>query len=140
MEIKYRILSVDKNEHSLIIRYYTDILTEEILTSYFGDDGKPVIDDSGKPVRCRTDYNLSLWKTVYTEEELHDYIKQCAPAAWFKVLHFVKEINEPITHLNYIDSIIGKEHVFEPEVVSVKPAPVITEAEVNALIEKLKNA
>ena len=42
MEVKYRIIGVDTNEHSITVRYFTDKITEEMLSVEFDRKGNPV--------------------------------------------------------------------------------------------------
>lgn len=74
MNLHYRILSVDEDEFSFVVRYFTDELSEFDLRSDPADLTDP-------PVRCRTDYNLNLWREM-TEEQLHQHIAQSAPVFW----------------------------------------------------------
>lgn len=74
MTIYYRILSVDENEFSFVVRYYTDALSERELSIDPNEQ-------SDTPERCRTDYNLNLWRDM-TEENLHQHIMQSAPVQW----------------------------------------------------------
>ena len=76
IDIKYRILSVDESEHSFVIRYFTDDLTEDMLATIRTEEGDIARDANGYPVACRTDYNISLFKTpTPTGKELEEVIK-----------------------------------------------------------------
>src|SRR5262245_28161192 len=74
MNLHYRILSIDEHEFSFVVRFFTDQLSEMDLRSDPTDPTDP-------PVRCRTDYNLNLWREM-TDEQLHQHIAQSAPVQW----------------------------------------------------------
>ena len=74
MNLHYRILSIDEHEFSFVVRFFTDALSEMDLRSDPTDPTDP-------PVRCRTDYNLNLWREM-TDEQLHQHIAQSAPVHW----------------------------------------------------------
>ncbi len=76
MKIYYKILSVDYNEGSMIVRFFTDFLSEQQL-SIIPNDPKPV------PDRCRTDVNLTLYRNLSTADEFHKFILAGAPIQWF---------------------------------------------------------
>jgi hypothetical protein len=79
VNIHYRVLSIDETECSLIVRYFTDELSEHDLRM---DPSSP---DTGSPERCRTDYNLTVWDQNISEQDLHDYIVRSAPHDWLKL-------------------------------------------------------
>lgn len=138
MNIKYRILSIDEKEHAFIVRYYTDILTEDYLTAFYEDDGSIKRGPDGTPSRCRSDYNLTIFNVNATAEDVENLIKQSAPVEWFAMLEHVKQ-NEMTPALHSLKSKLDKEHEFEH-----KPPPRfpdgptgVTEANVDDLIAKL---
>jgi hypothetical protein len=80
MQINYRILSVDESEGTIVVRYWTDILSERAL-SVLPDE------QSNVPARCRTDYNLVIPDPAMTPEQIHDFAVSNAPVDWFEVKH-----------------------------------------------------
>ena len=86
MEIKFRILDTHPDEHSISVRYYTDIVNEDYLANSKNDDGSIIRTKDGYPVTCRTDYNLNIFKTPSpTKDEILTYIYQCAPTGWLEM-------------------------------------------------------
>lgn len=87
MNIKYKIISVDPTEHTMIVRFYTDLLTEEKLASVRNADGSPAeVDEDGNILHCRTDMNIAIWQVpAPSGEELDAYIKLHAPVQWFEL-------------------------------------------------------
>jgi hypothetical protein len=79
MNLHYRILSVDENECALTVRYFTDDLTERDLRT-------DPADKADTPVRCRTDYQLNLWRPGMTEDEVEDLILGSAPVDWLRMM------------------------------------------------------
>lgn len=83
MKINYRILKVDEQEHSILVRYYTDIVTEEHLVSNVYSDGHIDRTPEGYPVSCRTDYYFNIWETPSpSKERIIEIIENGAPKDW----------------------------------------------------------
>lgn len=86
MDIKYRIIAVDSKEHSIVVRYFTDKITEEMLATQFNDDNSPTLNEEGYPVRCRTDYHINIFQVPSpSQEEIIKTINVNAPFEWFKM-------------------------------------------------------
>lgn len=88
MQINYRILSADESECSIVVRYWTDLLSEKDLSI---DPKEP----NDVPLRCRTDYNLNIWDASLSEDQIHDFILSNAPIAWFELKHTAKTAPVP---------------------------------------------
>lgn len=90
MKINYRILKVDELEHSIIVRYYTDIVTEAYLATPRYENDSFDVTPEGYPVSCRTDYNFNIWETPSpSEERIVEIIMNGAPKEW---LHLHEQI------------------------------------------------
>lgn len=90
MKINYRILRVDESEHSILVRYYTDIVTEEYLATPKYADGTFETTSEGYPVSCRTDYYFNIWETPSpSQEKIVEIIMNGAPKEW---LHLHEQI------------------------------------------------
>jgi len=100
MKLNYRIIAVDPADSAITVRYSTDALTEQALSSEPGDA-------KGSPDRCRTDYNLTLWKHDISVEELHDLIVRSAPRDWLKLKE--RTLKEPPA-LAAATALIGRTH------------------------------
>lgn len=93
MEVKYRIILVDPEEHSIVVRYFTDKVTEEMLATEFDTNGNPVLNESGYPTRCRTDYHINIFQVPSpSQEEIVKIINYNAPYDW---LNMQEQINNP---------------------------------------------
>lgn len=79
MNVHYKVIEVHPEEHSIVVRYYTDILTEEKLASFPEDTEKRL---DGSPIRCRTDYNINIPIPAPEGQELENFIIQRAPLQW----------------------------------------------------------
>jgi hypothetical protein len=73
--IKYKIIETDTSQHSIVVRFYTDIVTEAMLSVDTLD---------GIIRRCRTDYSFDLPIPAPTGTALHDFIVARAPTAWLQ--------------------------------------------------------
>ena len=74
INLKYKIVEVNTNEHSMVVRYYTDVITEAMLATDTLD---------GVIRRCRTDYSMDLPVPAPSGDELDAFIVARAPVAWF---------------------------------------------------------
>lgn len=97
--IKYKIIETDTSQHSIVVRYYTDIITEAMLAT---DTLEGVIRS------CRTDYSFDLPVPAPTGTALHDFIVARAPTAW---LHTQEDVLNPNidTSLSAIVPLVGVE-------------------------------
>ena len=132
MAIKYKILEKDTSQHSIVVRYYTDILTEDSLATSFiiDSEGNTVIDrgPDGSPKRCQTDYNINLWNVSDTQpgantEAIFNKIYESAPYDWFELKEKILDNNIDTT-MSAIDPLIGSTgEAIKP----VVPTPIVTE-------------
>tara|TARA_B110000503_G_scaffold11450_1_gene15540 strand:+ start:283 stop:636 length:354 start_codon:yes stop_codon:yes gene_type:complete len=74
--IKYKIVEVNQEDHSIVVRFYSDAVTEAALASQWGD--------AGQILRCRTDYNIDLPIPAPTGAALAALISEQAPTQWLK--------------------------------------------------------
>jgi|TARA_X000001036_G_scaffold251514_1_gene234164 hypothetical protein len=108
MQIKYRIISVDEAEHSMVVRYFTDTTTEEDLALPHPDTGA-ILGDDGLVISCRTDVNITLFDVPLLEgDALEQFISRFAPKAWFEVIEKVKDPDVD-TGLSPIAAMVGQE-------------------------------
>lgn len=108
MQIKYRIVSVDEADHSMVVRYFTDITTEEDLAIPHPNTGE-IFGDDGLVISCRTDVNITLFDVPLLEgDALERFISRFAPKAWFEMLEKVKDPDVD-TGLSPITAMLGQE-------------------------------
>jgi len=69
--IRYKV--IEANSSSIVVRYYTDIVTEEYLAVQKNEDGSVA--------RCRTDVNISL-PIPTTEAYINDLITYSCMKDW----------------------------------------------------------
>ena len=132
MLMKYRIISLDHKENSAIIRFYTDTINEDFLASSFDINNNIVRTDAGYPERCRTDVNITFYKTDSTEKEIDELIQSHAPVQWLKLQ---TEDNKSLSELK-----VGKEKEFTyvaPTVEDNISDKVLTDEEIDKLLEQL---
>ena len=139
MEVKYRIIDVDPNQHSIIVRYYTNVLTEDSLAISFNSDGSIARRADGSPQRCQTDYHINVWKTETppTEEEIQKIANDSAPYDWFKLKQDIMDPNID-TSLSNASSLVGKEFAaVKPVVIQDKVTDENIENEIQKIIDSL---
>jgi hypothetical protein len=128
MQINYRVLSVDETESSMIVRYWTDELSEKELSV----DPE---ESSDTPAQCRTDYNISISDHSMSEEALHEFIISCAPVDWFNLKHKIKDPSVD-TSLSVAKALVGVDRsgAFNQNVAK-RPAPRVHE-DITALLSE----
>lgn len=153
MLVKFRILNKELDQHSVVVRYYTDTITEDDLATSFilDSQGNSIIDRNpdGSPKRCQTDYNINIWNIEATQisansEVIINHIKNCAPFDWFELKQAVKDPNTN-TDMPLIDSLVGVEFTAEKPIISVSasisnsisPAPNLSEDDLQKLIDSI---
>lgn len=107
MILKYKIIEVHPEQHSIVVRFYTDLVTEDSLSIQK--------DESGKILRGRTDFNIDLPIPAPTGQELDLFISSRAPRAW---LETQESVLDPLvdTTLQDMLNLIGVEKVTTPPV------------------------
>jgi len=135
MEVKYKIIDVDPSQHSIVVRYYTDLLSEDSLATSFNSDGSIARRSDGSPQRCQTDYNFNLWQTnpPLTTDDIKKIANDGAPYDWFKLKHDILDPDVD-TSLSAVSSLIDQEFVAEKPI-SVVELAVQNETQENADIE-----
>lgn len=90
MQIKYRIIKIHPEDHSITVRYYTDVLTEDKLAVNYDTFGNIVRNQDGTPTNCRTDYYINVFKVPSpTPEEIDELAKRSAPVEWLNMQEFI---------------------------------------------------
>ena len=100
MNIHYKIVELWPNDHLMVARYWTDVLTEEMLA---GDENRK---EDGTPVRCRTDVAINIPIPVPSGEELDIFLKKNAPLGWLKMMEDVKNPDVD-TDANHVSSLLN---------------------------------
>lgn len=101
MNLKYKIVEVHPESHSIVVRFYTDAITEQSLATQTTD---------GTIVRCRTDYSIDLPVPPPHGAELAAFITARAPKAWLQTQEAVLDGNID-TSLSSLTNLIGVETV-----------------------------
>ena len=137
MNIHYKIVEVYSEESQIVIRYWTDVLSELDLAS---DENRY---DDGTPVRCRSDVAVDVPNPEPEGEELEKFLMQFCPTGFLEKLENVRnpEIDTSIktmqSLLNVKKTIDKKEleKIVNPEI--EEPSQDLTEKEIEDLINKL---
>jgi hypothetical protein len=118
MHIKMKIIEVHPSEHSVVVRYFSDVMTEEKLATHDGQ-GNIARRPDGSPVRCRTDQNVNIREVpAPTGQALIDYVFKFASPNhdWF-------ELQEKIADPNIDTSLSGAAALLDkPLDVPARPA------------------
>jgi len=137
MEIKYRIIDFDPNQHSITVRYYTNLLTEDLLAISFNNDGTILRKDDGTPARCQTDYHINIWKTnpPPTLDDIKRIANDSAPYDWFKLKHDILDPDVD-TSLSEVSSLINQEFIAEKPM-SVAEVAIQENTDIESEIQKI---
>jgi hypothetical protein len=130
MKIHYKIIEVWPDDHLIVVRYWTDIITEEFLAS------SPEKLEDGSPVRCRTDVAISIPIPAPSESELEEFLLVNAPSSFLKTLEDVQN-PEVDTTMSSILALKGKQ--FTGVQTSNNNNKELTEEEIEKLIEQVAN-
>jgi hypothetical protein len=144
MILKFKIVSVDENEGSIVVRYYTDSMTEDDLANSFDEYGEIIRSEDGSPVRCRTDVNISLFDLNKTQnpsvDDIKNIILRIAPLEWFQLQ---EKMNDPEAKTNLLNlkSSIGNTYTFSSDDVLLerKNSGIQTEVPREEKLQALKN-
>lgn len=136
MNIYYKIVEVWPQDHLIVVRYFTDTITENELASAPGT--KP----DGTPVRCRTDVSLSIPIPEPTEEELKKIILFNCPVEFFKTQEKLKdpEIDTSMSSYQSQLNVVKTTTLEEIDALRIPPESTpqdLTEEEINQLIQQL---
>lgn len=145
MNIHYKIVEFWPDDHLVVVRYWTDVLTEEMLAS----DGNRKED--GTPTRCRTDVAINIPIPVPSENEMDSLLKKNAPLGWLKMMEDVKNPDVD-TDASIVSSLL---HVSKTTTMNEieelnKPVPLVSnqqtnnsnelsEEDIQKLIDNIKN-
>lgn len=121
MNLKYKIVEVNTNQHSIVVRFYTDKITEEALAT-------DVLD--GVIRRCRTDFSIDLPIPAPTGAELDAFILAHSPRAWLETQETILDVTTTAS-MTELQTLIGIEVVSAP----VAPTPAQVEAEFVKVIQ-----
>lgn len=115
--IKYKIVEVHPSEHSIVVRFFTDKITEAAMVVQTADDGTIL--------RCRTDYNVELPVPAPTGAALDAFIQARAPVDW---LTTQEKVADPLvdTSLTGLQPLLNVVKGFEPAAPATAVAPPVT--------------
>jgi hypothetical protein len=124
MNINYKIIEVWPDDHQIVVRYTTDIVTEEDVASHRND--------AGEITRCRTDVPITLPVPTPTGNELDRIIMNNAPVDFLKTKEAVLDSNVD-TSLSDIQSLLN---VTTTKSLNSSSDPKLTDEEIAALLSE----
>lgn len=149
MEIKFKIIEMHPDQHSMVVRYWTDLFSQDDLATSisYDADGNKIIDrrEDGIPARCQTDVNINIWQVPAPSSNVIIQIaNNSAPYDWFALKHAVADPTID-TGLANVALVMNTEYVAERPVIQVPAAEqqqtqtteTLTEDEITALINSL---
>ena len=70
----------------MVVRYFTDLFSEDFLANMFNPDGSVNRTAEGYPTRCRTDFSIGFHNNkTPTENDVKELINRHAPRQWFAI-------------------------------------------------------
>ena len=92
MNIHYRIIKVDPGSHGIVVRYFTDKVTEMDLANSLNPDGSVILNADGYPISTRTDVMVNIYDTpAPSNEEIEKRVMMAAPVEWLKLQEDIKD-------------------------------------------------
>ena len=133
MNVHYKIVEVWPQDHLIVVRYWTDIISEEFLASSTEKN------ENGSFVRCRTDVALSVPVPAPSNEELEKFILNNIPYNFLKTLENVLDPNVD-TSMQSIFSMKNKKFTKENyEPIDPLSTKELSEDEIKTLIDSISN-
>lgn len=135
MEIKFKVLSVNTEEHTITVRYFSDLVSEDSLATEFDLYNQIIRDKNGYPTRCRTDINIAIREyPCPSEEKLKKILSAYAPVDFFKSVE--NKLNPAIdTSMSSAFDMINKVYKVEQP----QEENLITDEEIDKLLNELTN-
>jgi hypothetical protein len=130
MNLHYKIVEVWPQDHLIVARYWTDVLSEEFLAS---DSNR---NEDGTPVRCRSDVSLTIPIPAPTGKELENLIVSQAPLEWLKTLEKVQAPDIDTT-MSEILKLKNNEIVVDVSNHSKKNDGTLSDEEIQEMINKI---
>jgi hypothetical protein len=132
MNLHYKIVEVWPQDHLVVIRYWTDALSEEFLAS------NDIRKEDGTPERCRSDVSVTLPIPAPEGAELEKLLISYAPLDWLKTM---EKIQAPEIDTS-MDGILNLKHqqftVADVEKkIPGELANVLTDDEIEAMIQNI---
>jgi len=83
-KLKYKIIDLNEDTHSIVVRYYTDNVTENLLAS------NSRLRSDGSPERTRSDISITLPIPMPSDDELEKIILRNFPKNGLEVFEKMK--------------------------------------------------
>jgi hypothetical protein len=131
MNLHYKIVEVWPQDHLVVIRYWTDSLSEEFLAS------NDIRKEDGTPERCRSDVSVTLPIPAPTGKELEDLLISYAPIDWLKTMEKIQapEIDTSMEEILKIKGAVNTVDIASRE----NPFGDLTDDDIQSMIDKLSN-
>mgnify|MGYP006275008181 FL=1 len=127
MNVSYRIVKVDPYEHGILVRYFTDKVTENDLATSFNPDGSIKLHADGYPLSTRTDVFMSIYDVPPPNfDDLDKTIKARAPIDWLQIQENIADANVD-TSLSNLRNRVGDTASFVYNTSSNNAAPTVQE-------------
>jgi hypothetical protein len=123
MNIHYKIVEVYHEESQIVIRYWTDVISELELAS---DENRY---DDGTPVRCRTDVSVDVPNPEPEGEELEKFLMQFCPIAFLEKLENIRN-PEIDTSINTMQSLLNVKKTIDKDELKKNINPVVPDPEI----------
>jgi len=132
MNLHYKIVEVWPQDHLVVVRYWTDVLSEEFLAS------NDIRKEDGTPERCRSDVSVTLPIPAPEGEDLEKLLISYAPLDWLKTMEKIvsPEIDTSMDHvLNIKDQQFTVANVEKK--IAGESVNILTDEEIEAMIQNI---
>lgn len=129
MNLHYKIVEVWPQDHLVVVRYWTDVLSEEFLAS------NDIRKEDGTPERCRSDVSITLPIPAPEGAELEKLLIGYAPLDWLKTMEKIQapEINTSMDGIMKL-----KDASFSVDISKIETQfDTMTDEEIQEMIDKI---
>jgi len=133
MNLHYKIVEVWPQDHLVVIRYWTDALSEEFLAS------NDIRKEDGTPERCRSDVSVTLPIPAPEGAELEKLLIGYAPLDWLKTM---EKIQAPDIDTSMANIMKLKDATFTADASKIENGVdnIMTDEQIQEMIDKITSS
>lgn len=124
MIVYYRVLRTDITNASVVVRYWSDSVSEDSLATSINSNGEISRTSGGWPVRARTDFSVSFHSLNgndefnYTTQNVIATIERYAPINLLKIVDSTENAVNNVILMQNVSNLVNTTSSFNPEFVN----------------------
>jgi len=133
MNLHYKIVEVWPQDHLVVVRYWTDVLSEEFLAS------NDIRKEDGTPERCRSDVSVTLPIPAPEGAELEKFLITNAPIDWLKTM---EKVQAPDIDTSMANIMKLKDATFTADAskIEIGADNIMTDEQIQEMIDKITSS